>query len=252
MNRPIVCTIGITDPWNAAGLGLDVRALAECGARAVGVVAGVSAQDARGIHSVHAIPAAAIEAQFEALAAAPVAAYRIGALPGVDAIRAIAARLANVSVPVVYDPVLGASSGGTFLDAAGVAAIASSLLPLASIVTPNLHEAATLAGTPPIAGVDAMAEAARALVRLGAAAALVTGGHLPGDPVDVLFDGELHHFEGTRLNATMRGTGCLLADALAAALAQGVPLVRAVEEARAYVRRKLGSAIEVGGMRVAD
>jgi len=252
VNPPIVCTIGTTDPWNAAGLGLDVRALAECGARAISVVAGVSAQDARGLHSVHAVPLEAIEAQFEALSAAPIAAYRIGALPGAEAIRTIAARLANASVPVVYDPVLWASSGGAFLDGAGIAAIVSSLLPRTSIVTPNLHEAGVLAGMPALADVDAMAAAARALVRLGAGAALVTGGHLDGAPVDVLFDGELRRFEATRLDVTMRGTGCLLADALAAALARGVPLAVAVEEARGYVRRKLLRAYELGGMRVAD
>lgn len=252
MNPPIVCTIGMTDPWNAAGVGLDVRALAECGARAVSIVAGVSAQDARGVHHVHAVPAESIEAQFDALAAAPLAAYRIGALPNAEAIRAIAARLAGMRVPVVYDPVLCASAGGKFLDDAGVSAVVMNLLPRTSIVMPNLREASILAGVPPIADAAAMGEAARALVRLGAAAALVTGGHLEGDPVDVLFDGELHHFESARLNAAMRGTGCLLADALAAALARGIALSKAVEEARTYVRRKLQRAIEVGGMRVAD
>jgi hydroxymethylpyrimidine/phosphomethylpyrimidine kinase len=252
VNPPIVCTIGMTDPWNAAGVGLDVRALAECGARAVSIVAGVSAQDARGVHHVHAVPAESIEAQFDALAAAPLAAYRIGALPNAEAIRAIAARLAGMRVPVVYDPVLCASAGGTFLDDAGVSAVVMNLLPRTSIVMPNLREASILAGVPPIADAAAMGEAARALVRLGAAAALVTGGHLEGDPVDVLFDGELHHFESARLNAAMRGTGCLLADALAAALARGIALSKAVEEARTYVRRKLQRAIEVGGMRVAD
>jgi hydroxymethylpyrimidine/phosphomethylpyrimidine kinase len=252
VSPPIVCTIGTTDPWNAAGLGLDVRALAECGARAVSVVAGISAQDARGLHYVAAIATEAIEAQFEALSAAPIAAYRIGALPGAEAIRTIAARLASTSVPVVYDPVLRASSGGAFLDGAGIAAIVSSLLPRASIVTPNLAEASVLASLPAISDVDGMEQAARALVRLGAGAALVTGGHLDGAPVDVLFDGELHRFEAARLNATMRGTGCLLADALAAALARGTPLTQAVEEARDYVRRKLLRAYELGGMRVAD
>jgi hydroxymethylpyrimidine/phosphomethylpyrimidine kinase len=249
---PIVCTIGTTDPWNAAGLGLDVRALTECGARAVSVVTGVSAQDARGVRSVHAVPAATIEAQFEALAAAPIAAYRIGALPGLAAIGVVANRLATASVPVVYDPVLAATAGGAFLDEAGIAALVSRLLPRASVVTPNLDEARRLTGVASIDDVDAMGVAARALVRLGAGAALVTGGHLRGAPIDVLFDGELRTFEAARLTGTMRGTGCLLADALAAALARGLALASAVEEARGYVRRKLQRAIELGGMRVAD
>jgi len=251
MTQPVVCTIGTTDPWNAAGLGLDIRALAECGARAVSIVAGVSAQDARGIHNVHAVSAASIEAQFDALAGAPIAAYRIGALPGVEAIGIVATRIAGAAVPVVYDPVFGATSGGAFLDDAGIAAVASRLLPCASVVTPNLDEARRLCGSARIEDVPAMGEAARALVRLGARAALVTGGHLRGTPVDVLFDGELRTFEAQRLKATMRGTGCLLADALAAALARGSALAAAVEEARGYVRRKLEHAIELGGMHVA-
>jgi hydroxymethylpyrimidine kinase/phosphomethylpyrimidine kinase len=251
-NAPLVCAIGTTDPWNAAGLGLDVRALAECGARAAFVVAGVSAQDARGLHALHEIPAETIEAQFDALADAPIAAYRVGALPGVAAIATVAARLRDVGVPVVYDPVFGPSGGGAFVDHAGVAAIVRDLIPCVTIVTPNLEEARRLAGLERCDDVETMALAARTIVSDGAGAALVKGGHLAERALDVLFDGELRVFEERRIDVTMRGTGCLLADALAAALAKGQSLREAVAKARAYVREKIERALKLGSMRVLD
>jgi hydroxymethylpyrimidine/phosphomethylpyrimidine kinase len=251
-DTPLVCAIGTTDPWNAAGLGLDIRALAECGARAVTVVTGVSAQDARGVHALHEIPADVIEAQFAALAAAPVAAYRLGALPGPRAIATVAARLRGAGVPIVYDPVLTASGGGAFVDHAGVRAIVGALIPLATIVTPNLEEARRLAGLERCDDVETMTLAARTIVSDGAGAALVKGGHLAGRALDVLFDGEVTVFEDTRLAGSMRGTGCLLADALAAALARGQTLRAAIAIARAYVRKKIENAHELGSMRVSN
>jgi hydroxymethylpyrimidine/phosphomethylpyrimidine kinase len=242
---PLVCAIGTTDPWNLAGLGLDVRALAECGARALTVVAGVSAQDARGIHALHEVPAEIIDAQFAALAEAPIAAYRVGALPGLRAIATVAAHLRGVAVPIVYDPVLGASGGGAFVDHAGVAAIVRELIPVATIVTPNLEEARRLAGLERCDDAETMALAARTIVSDGARAVLVKGGHLAGAALDVLFDGELHAFEEPRIAGTMRGTGCFLADALAAALARGETLRDAVIGARAYVRGKIERAQEL-------
>ena len=249
---PVVCAIGTTDPWNAAGLGLDIRALAECGARAVVVVAGVSAQDARGIAALHEIPAEVIEAQFDALADAPIAAYRIGALPGIAPIHCVARRLSNVEVPIVYDPVFTASAGGRFVDHAGVAAIVRELIPRVTVVTPNLEEARQLAGLERCDDLETMEFAARTIVSDGAAAALVKGGHLPERAIDVLYDGELRVFEEPRIDSTMRGTGCLLADALAAALANGQTLRAAVAKARAYVREKIGRARQLGSMRLAD
>ncbi len=249
---PVVCTIGTTDPWNAAGLGLDLRALAECGARGVMVVAGVSAQDARGVHALHEVPPQMIEAQFDALAAAPIGAYRIGALPGCGAIATIVTRLRGVGVPIVYDPAFEASGGGAFTDHAAVAAIVRDLIPLVTLVTPNLDEARRLAGLERCDDVETMELAARTIVSDGATAALVKGGHLAERALDVLFDGEVSTFEGARIAAPMRGTGCLLADALAAALAGGQTVREAVPRARAYVRRKMRDAHELGSMRVAN
>jgi len=247
-----VCSIGTTDAWNAAGLGLDLLALWECGVRPLSVVAGVSAQDEAGIRALFPLPPEAIAAQFAALAKAPIAAYRIGALLDAPSVAAVAAGLSGNDLPVVYDPVLAASAGGEFADAPTRSAIRSALLPRARVLTPNLREAALLLDGPVSASPAGLADAARALRALGAGAVLITGGDLPGSPIDVLADAEgVVEFEEARIPVDMRGTGCLLAAALAAALARGSDLRAAVREARAFVRGKLSAAVRLGPFRVA-
>jgi hydroxymethylpyrimidine/phosphomethylpyrimidine kinase len=250
--RPVVCSVGTTEPWNAAGLGLDLRALPECGVRPVTVVAGVSAQDDRGVHAWLPMPAALVAAQLSSLSGAGIAAYRVGALLDVAGVETVAKHLKRARVPVVYDPVFAPSGGGTFVDEAVVTAVRMRLLPVVTLVTPNLGEAARLLGAPAASDPFGMAAAARALVSLGANAVLVKGGHLPDAAIDVLADGERTRvFEGRRLPGTMRGTGCLLAAALAGGLARGLALEVAVLEARAFVRRKLERAQPLGPMRSA-
>jgi hydroxymethylpyrimidine kinase/phosphomethylpyrimidine kinase len=248
--KPVVCAIGTSEPWSAAGLALDVRALSELGVYPVLVIAAVSAQDGAGVRALHEIPRDVLEAQFRALESAPIAAYRIGALPSLASAHVVAAHASAADVPIVYDPALGASAGGA-LGTDGVE-VARLLTARASLVTPNLSEASAMLGSV-VTNVAQMHAAARALVELGAAAALVTGGHLPGEPVDVLCDAEgTFEFTGPRLPQTLRGTGCLLADAVAAQLSRGRALRAALEFARAYVRGKLANGLELGGMRVAE
>jgi hydroxymethylpyrimidine/phosphomethylpyrimidine kinase len=248
---PIVCTVGTTDPWNAAGLGLDVRALAECGVRAVMVVAGVSAQDAAGLAALHAVPAEVIDAQFDALHSLSISAYRIGALPAA-AIATVAARLGAQRAPIVYDPVLGPSAGGAFVATADLGEVVTGLFGMATIATPNLEEARKLSGLPRVDDENTMREAARKVAEFGAAGVLVTGGRRGDEAFDVYFDGEFEVFAHPTVARSMRGAGCLLADALAAALARGERTRAAIVTARAFVRRKLESSRDLGSMRVAD
>jgi hydroxymethylpyrimidine/phosphomethylpyrimidine kinase len=248
----VVCSIGSTDPWNAAGLGLDVRALAACGARPVSVVAGVTAQDRTGIAAAAALPGALVTAQLRGLAHAGIAAYRIGALLDVATVAAIAEHLATERVPVVFDPVLAASAGGSFADRATIEAILELLVPQATLLTPNLAEAAALTGAAAVDDIAGMEAAGAALRGRGAGAVLVKGGHLRGAAIDVLVTADQTiAFEAERLTGTLRGTGCLLACAVAAELARGAPLSGAVETARAFVRARFATAHHVGGMNVA-
>jgi hydroxymethylpyrimidine/phosphomethylpyrimidine kinase len=249
--KPVVCAIGTTEPWSAAGLTLDVRALAELGAHPLTVVAAVSAQDGGGVGALFPLPPAALRAQLESIASAPIDAFRIGALPTLDSAREVVRALAARTVPSVYDPAFLASAGGA-LTRDDAAAIAWTLIPHVSLVTPNLDEAEVLLERP-VRDLAQMHAAASELVARGAAAALVKGGHLEDRSVDVLCasDGSVA-LAAPRLEFHLRGTGCLLADAVAVALARGTPLRAAVESARGYVRAKLAGGITLAGMRLAD
>jgi hydroxymethylpyrimidine/phosphomethylpyrimidine kinase len=247
-----VLSIGCTEPWNAAGLGLDIRALGACGVRPLSVVAGVTAQDAHGVHAASSVPVDVLSAQLASLSDAEFGAIRIGALLDAATVRAVATFVRGARVPAVYDPVLAPSGGGRFGDDATLAAILAELVPAVALVTPNLDEAATLTRSARPATLEDMERAAARLRELGAGATLVTGGHREHDASDVLVDASgTVAYEAPRIAGTLRGSGCLLACGIAAALAQGATLREAIERGRAFVRERFANAVEAGGMRVA-
>jgi hydroxymethylpyrimidine/phosphomethylpyrimidine kinase len=248
----VVCTVGTTHPLAFAGLGFALLALAADAVRPVCVVAGVSAQNADRVLARTPLGGATIAAQFAALRDADVGAFHVGALLSADAVRAVAAGLATYpGVPVVLDPVLAASGGDALADDATLRALRDELLARATLVTPNLGEAGALLACQ-IVDVAAMEDAARALVALGARAALVKGGHLAGDPVDVLVEGEhVRTLASARVAGELRGTGDLLAVTIAAGLANGAPLGEAVERARHRVREAIACGVPFAGARVA-
>jgi len=247
-----VCAVGTTHPLAFAGLAFSMLALAADGVRPVCVVAGVSAQDAERVRAREAVSPHAIAEQFASLRDAGVAAFHVGALVSAEAVRAVADGVARYpGVPVVVDPVLAASGGDALAGPAAVEALRERLLPRATVVTPNLAEAAALLE---MRVVDAatMEDAALRLVALGAHAALVKGGHLAGEAVDVLAaGGTLRRYGATRLPHSLRGTGDLLAATLAAELARGSALETAVVRARERVRRAIAAGVPFAGSRVA-
>jgi len=248
-----VLSIGTTHPWNVAGVGLDMRVAAELGVRVLTVVTAVSAQDANGIHALEGVSPQTVRAQFDALPLAGVSAVRVGALTSPEAVREIAAVLRKLyDVPAVVDPVLGATRGGQFADAATLEAIRRELIALPNVIlTPNIPEASALLEGREIDR-NGLADAARALLHLGSRAVLLTGGHLSGNPVDALATADaIDLFSGTRLVHDMRGSGCVLAMALAVELADGHDLRSAVQHARVFVRKKIESAWQFGELRVA-
>ena len=248
-----VLSIGTTHPWNIAGVGLDMFVGHELGVRVVTVRTAVSAQDDRGLHALETLSEHIIRAQFETAYPARVEAVRVGALTSPESIAVVGDCLRRYDdLPIVVDPVISASLGGTFADAGTIAALRETILSLPSVIaTPNLAEAQALLGGRDIER-DTMAQAARDIQRIGCRAVLLKGGHLPGNPVDVLATEEnVELFDAARIDGELRGTGCLLAMALACALAQGDPLRDAVRFARAFVRRKIAHAREFGGIPVA-
>ncbi len=250
MSIPVVVSIGTTHPWNVAGLGLDGRVCGEYGVRNAGVVVAVSAQDESGVHALHAIPSDVVRAQLAALPHAD--AYRVGALAGAENVRAVAAFLRDRALTaIVVDPVFSATLGGALADESTYRALVAGIVPLRSIFTPNIPEAQRLLGRKIVTG-DEMIAAAQSLQALGPRAVLLKGGHLDGDPVDILaLPGEAHVYRAARLPGSMRGSGCVLAAALACELARGEQISAAVEGARAYVRAKIGAGTSFGTMQVA-
>lgn len=239
--RTIVLSIGTTHPWNVAGIGRDIVVGCELSVRVFTAVAAVSAQDGRGVTALHAVPLNAFEAQLSALPWASAGAVRVGALPTLAAVRAVADRLrAHRALLAVVDPVFTASRGGELADDAARYGLRDEIATLPNVVlTPNLREAALLLGTEGIER-DAIGAAAATLRARGAYAVLLKGGHLEGDPVDALATADgVEVFAEPRIAGEMHGTGCTLAMALACELAAGRPLPHAVRAARAYTRAEL-------------
>jgi hydroxymethylpyrimidine/phosphomethylpyrimidine kinase len=249
---PVVAAVGTTHPYAAAGLLLDLTAIRALGAQPVAVVAGVSAQDAGRVLARAAIDPATIAAQFDALAGVAISAFCVGALLDVRSVRAVAAGLARYpGVPVICDPVIAASGGDRLASAATIAAMREVLFARCTLLTPNLAEAALLTGAP-IADPATMRSALPALLALGPQAVLLKGGHLAGDACDLLARaGEVHEFRGARIPFDLRGTGSLLATAIAVRCAFGDALPPAIERARAFVRERIEHGGTFAGMRIA-
>jgi len=235
------------DPSGGAGVLADAVAMAKEGVHPLGVVTAITTQTAKGVRAVDPVSPAVLRRQIAALLQdQPVHAAKTGLLPSAAHVSAVAAALPE-DVPLVVDPVIASSGGFRFLDAAGVRRLRATLIPRATLLTPNLPEAALLTG----ARVRTLAErrkAAEALRRLGARAVLVKGGHGAGDDlVDVLLDAEgFLELRGPRIGDGAHGTGCALASAIAAHLALGERLRDAVRAARERVRARMAAARRFG------
>jgi hydroxymethylpyrimidine kinase/phosphomethylpyrimidine kinase len=247
----VVATVGTTHPLGFAGLAFAMLALAEEGIRPVCIVAGVTAQDAAHVLARAPVDPATIAAQFAALREADVAAFHVGALLSADAVHAVAAGLDRYpEIPVVVDPVLAATGGDPLADEATRAALREQLIPRATLVTPNLDEASLLLESE-VRDVGAMRRAAHALVALGARAALVKGGHLAGEALDVFCEGErTRECAAPRLEGSLRGTGDLLAVTIAAGLARGEGFDASIDHARERVRKAIARGVAFAGTRV--
>lgn len=236
-----VLSIGTTHPWNVAGVGRDLVVGTELGARVFTAVAAVTAQSGRGVTGLHPIPNETLAAQLAALPWESAGAARIGALPTGTAVRTVAELLRlHTWLPAVVDPVFEASRGGELVDSAGRHALRDELAVLDNVIlTPNLFEAEFLLGWPSIER-DTLAEAARLLQHRGAAAVLLKGGHLDGEPADALATSAgVEILSEPRIAGSMHGTGCTLAMALACELARGTAIAHAARAARAFVRAQL-------------
>ena len=227
-----------TDSSGGAGLSRDVATATEFSVAVSPVVTAVTAQTDDGLLSAQGISAEVIRAQIDAaLQTRDIHAIKIGMLGTGDAVRVVARALKSTKAPVVLDPVLRSTSGGTLLDAQGAELLLRELLPNVTLVTPNLDELGALSGSQD-------APTAEQVRRLGAQAVLVKGGHANGtDCTDILFSkqGETVSFGAPRLLVSKRGTGCTLATAIACGLAKGLSLSAACARAKEHLQSWLSA-----------
>ena len=251
MIPPRILIIAGSDSGGGAGLQADIKAVTMFGGHAMTAVTAITAQDTTGVGTVMTVPPALILEQIDrVLGDLGADAVKIGMIGSVEAAEAVADRLSGLDLPIVFDPVMVATSGAALADAATIA-VFERLACLATLTTPNLPELETLVGRD-IRGVDGVAllddleDAALGLARGWNRAVLAKGGHLPGEMVvDILAepDGKVTRYEGAKIETLgTHGTGCTLASAIACGLGQGRALADAVGRARAYVQAAIRAA----------
>ena len=243
----IALTIAGSDSSGGAGIQADLKTFSALQVYGASVITALTAQNTKGVADILMVPSEFVLAQMRAIAEdLKVGAIKIGMLGQAPVIEAVAEGLQLFAgVPVVLDPVMVAASGDQLLDPDAVETLRSKLMPRATLITPNLAEAAVLLGGAQARNEYEMAGQALQLKEAGARAVLIKGGHGEGETaVDILFDGEEPvSFEAQRVaTKNTHGTGCTLSAAIAAELAKGAPLPDAVGTAKEYVTAALVAA----------
>lgn len=242
-----ILSIAGSDPSGGAGIQADIKAISAMGGYAMAALTGLTAQSTRGVFAVELVSVPMITRQIAVLREdIRIDAVKIGMLGSAQIIAAVARALEGLEAPVVLDPVMVAKGGDRLLQAEAVGALREILLPRASVITPNLPEAADLLARPEPRTRAEMAATAQDLLALGVGAVFLKGGHLaqPDSPdLLVTAGGEQRWYEGDRHSTrNTHGTGCTLSSALATALGQGLPLPEAAARAKAYVAAAIAGA----------
>jgi hydroxymethylpyrimidine/phosphomethylpyrimidine kinase len=247
---PRVLSIAGSDSGGGAGIQADLKTFSALGCFGMTAITALTAQNTQGVRSIHAVPLQILADQIDAVVEdIGVDAVKIGMLHSADTVRTVAAALQRHGLrKVVLDPVMIATSGAKLIDDQAIEVLVRELFPLATVVTPNLDEAALLVGRPLASEAD-MEAAARQLLEMGAQAALVKGGHLAGETVSDLLlarGGQPVWLRGPRIaSGNTHGTGCTLSSAIASQLALGADLAEAVIHARDFVRGALEAGAHV-------
>lgn len=242
-------TIAGTDPSGGAGIQADLKTFQELKTYGMSVITSVVAQNTTGVRSVEHMPLYMIEDQLDAVIEdMPIHAVKTGMIASKPMMELIAQKLRKVDAPYVMDPVMVATSGDALINEEARSFLRQYLLPLTTVVTPNIPEAEFLTGLS-IASTEDMKNAAEYLVHeYDVDAALVKGGHLKGQAVDFLYDGkQMHSYAADRIDTkNTHGTGCTYAAAIAAYLGKGYPLSEAVKHAKAFVTAAISKSFELG------
>ena len=240
--KPVALTIAGSDPSGGAGVQADLKTFHQFGVYGEAVITLITVQNTMGVERVELLPADLITQQIHAVIRdIPPAAAKTGALGTREIIEAISAAASNFDFPLVVDPVMISKHGAPLMDAGGIEALSTFLLPHTFLLIPNLFEAAALSGLD-VVDEAGMRSAAKALIDLGAKSVLVKGGHLGGEATDILLhNGKWFEFTLPRIATKhTHGTGCTYSAAITAGLAQSLDLPTAIRSAKRYIH----SAIE--------
>ena len=249
-SRPIALTIAGSDSGGGAGIQADLKTFQAFGVYGASVITAVTAQNTLGVRAVHEVPVEMIGAQIDAVAEDLGAdGVKTGMLSSAAIIEVVSDRIRHWGMQrtLVVDPVMVAKSGDRLLREDAVRALLIHLVPLAAVLTPNVPEAEVLVGRSLETEHD-LREAARTIHGMGARAVVMKGGHLAGDPVDLLFDGtSFHRFPAKRIDTpNTHGTGCTYSAAIAAGLSRGQTVLAAVSHAKAYLAGAIARAVPTG------
>lgn len=252
MMQNVACalTIAGTDPSGGAGVQADLKTFQELQSYGMSVITSVVAQNTTGVQAIHHLPLDMIDEQLKSVFSdMPVHAFKTGMIANVDMMELIHKHVKDLDIPFVVDPVMVATSGDTLISDDARDYLRDNLLPLSTVVTPNLPETEYLTEMK-IDSLDSMRKAAEIIVHdFGAGAALVKGGHLAGDDaIDYLYDGEnMHEFPAKRIDTiNTHGTGCTYGAAITAYLSQGLTLVEAVKKAKHFITKAIEHSLDLG------
>ncbi|MCA0969432.1 bifunctional hydroxymethylpyrimidine kinase/phosphomethylpyrimidine kinase [Halobacillus litoralis] len=247
----IHCALAIagTDPSGGAGIQADLKTFQESGVYGMTAITSLVAQNTTGVQSVYHPPSDFLKEQLSSVQSdMPIHAVKSGMIATPHMVEVVAEAVQRMNAPYVIDPVMVAQSGDSLIEEKTVQAFKEQLMPLGTLITPNLPEAETLLSVT-IHSEDDMKEAAVQMVKqFGLHAALIKGGHAEGKAVDVLYDGHhLRTFEAERIDTTnTHGTGCTYSAAITAYLSKGFPLHEAVAESKTFVTEAIRHSFDLG------
>jgi hydroxymethylpyrimidine/phosphomethylpyrimidine kinase len=244
-----ILTVAGSDSGGGAGIQADLKAITVLGGYGMSVITALTAQNTIGVQGVHAVPVEFIARQLDSvLSDIGADAAKTGMLATPEIVETVADGLKRYNInPLVVDPVMVAKSGDSLLSEDARETLKTALLPLATVVTPNLPEAEVLCGRP-VKTQDEMQEVAMCIYDLGPRYVLIKGGHMEGRPVDLLYDGkDFQKYDAPRLNQrNTHGTGCTFSAALATLLAEGLPIAEAAGKAKKFITRAIGTGLNIG------
>ena len=239
-------TIAGSDTSGGAGIQADIKTFRAFGVQDLSLITALTAQNTLGIQDIFEVPSKFIASQLDAIVShIRPDAFKTGMLYSESAVKTVASKIKEYGLKnLVVDPVVSSTTGTVLADHQAMEALKNELLPLSTVVTPNLKEASILAQMA-VEDVESMKEAARVIMDFGPQAVIVTGGHLLRQPVDILWDGnDFTILEGTRIEGWFHGTGCVFSASLTASIARGKSLAMAFKEAREFVQKAIRTALK--------